>query len=114
MLIVFARSICSWCGKYDVCKLCEIYSASAAFQFLIGSMRQDQAGLWRPHKSVSIPYRFNETTSGSPNLTRGIYVSIPYRFNETEHININWLLTGEFQFLIGSMRPAMQGIPCPA
>ena len=57
-----------------------------------------------PFPSVSIPYRFNETsTRMSTNLWVNS-VSIPYRFNETRD---SGSLVGDatsFQFLIGSMR----------
>ncbi len=53
--------------------------------------------------SVSIPYRFNERPRRIIRAWRKL-VSIPYRFNESLIRNPPFVITLEFQFLIGSMK----------
>ena len=67
-------------------------------------MRRESAWSHAEVDTVSIPYRFNETTPMSlPRIIEYI-VSIPYRFNETLLSKKKLPRRNPFQFLIGSMR----------
>ena len=44
-------------------------------------------------------------------LVPKLFVSIPYRFNERYLCKLEVRMNVEFQFLIGSMKEAYQGIP---